>query len=53
MSTKVFQVKGPKEGFSKGVTVLKQLKTGDFLVGAGDGSVTIVKGKDSEFKRTK
>ena len=47
------QVKGPKENFSKGVTALCKLKTCDFLVGAGDGSVTIVKGRDAEFKRTK
>ena len=46
-------MKGPKENFSKGVTALCKLKTGDFLVGAGDGSVTIVKGRDAEFKRTK
>ena len=46
-------MKGPKENFSKGVTALCKLKTGDFLVGAGDGSITIVKGRDAEFKRTK
>jgi hypothetical protein len=39
-----FQVQGPKkELFSLGVTALALLKSGDFLVGAGDGEVALVK----------
>jgi hypothetical protein len=44
MRTRFFQVQGPKkELFSLGVTALALLKSGDFLVGAGDGEVALVK----------
>ncbi|XP_052071620.1 cilia- and flagella-associated protein 52-like [Mytilus californianus] len=44
MRTRLFQVQGPKkELFSKGVTSLALLKSGDFLVGAGDGEVALAK----------
>ena len=49
-----FQAHGPVKGrFSMGVTALKILKTGEILVGAGDGTVAIVKGREGKFKRTK
>ena len=41
--------------FSKGVTTIKLMKTGDILVGAGDGTVAVVKvvktAKSKEYKR--
>ncbi len=53
MTSYCFQKFGPKELFSLGVTSLCLLKSGDLLVGAGDGTVCVCKGKDSNFKRTK
>ncbi|KAK2193733.1 hypothetical protein NP493_7g04021 [Ridgeia piscesae] len=48
-----FQAHGPVKGrFSMGVTALKILKTGEILVGAGDGTVAIVNGREGKFKRT-
>ena len=49
-----FQTLGPeKEKFSLGVTALSLLKTGELLVGAGDGTVAIVRGMGGKFKKTK
>ena len=53
MVTNTFQVIGPeKEKFSLGVTSLIQLPSGEFLVGAGDGTVAVVGGADTRFKRS-
>lgn len=53
MVTNTFQVIGPeKEKFSLGVTSLVQLPSGEFLVGAGDGTVAVVGGADTRFKRS-
>lgn len=44
MKTQFFQVQGPKKDlFVLGVTSLALLKSGDFLVGAGNGEVALVK----------
>lgn len=44
MKTQFFQVQGPrKDLFIQGVTSLALLKSGDFLVGAGNGEVALVK----------
>ena len=43
MTSKNFQAKGPKECFSQGITALVYLKSEELLVGAGDGSVCVVK----------
>ena len=48
-----FQVSGPEKGkFSQGVTALALLKTGDLLIGAGDGTVAILGDRKKKFKRT-
>ena len=42
--TKLFSNYGPmKEKFSQGILSLQLMKTGDILVGAGDGTVAQVK----------
>lgn len=44
METRLFQHIGPdKEKFSLGVTALALLETGEFLVGAGDGTVQVMR----------
>ena len=53
-----FQTYGPEhkdKKFSLGVTTMALLKTGDIIVGAGDGTVSIVKGFNHKqpFQRTK
>ena len=53
MASNNFQVQGPKELFSLGVTALSLLPTGDLLVGTGDGTVAVVKDKTANFKKTK
>ena len=54
MSTFNFQLLGPeKDRFSLGVTALALLKSGELVVGAGDGTVCLVKGAADHFKRTK
>ncbi|XP_064617554.1 cilia- and flagella-associated protein 52-like [Liolophura sinensis] len=46
VKTKLYQFDGPpKDKFSLGVTALALLKTGEVLVGAGDGTVAVVKGE--------
>jgi len=51
--SRYFQALGPeKQKFSLGVTSLTHLKTGQILVGAGDGTVTVVGGMAQKFKRT-
>lgn len=53
MSTFNFQLLGPeKDRFSLGVTALALLKSGELVVGAGDGTVCLVKGAADHFKRT-
>lgn len=53
MVTNTFQVVGPeKEKFSLGVTSLLALPSGEFVVGAGDGTVAVVSGMEGRFKRT-
>ncbi len=43
MASKLFQEIGPEKGkFSQGVMAIDLLKTGEFIVGAGDGTVQIV-----------
>ncbi|XP_030639152.1 cilia- and flagella-associated protein 52 [Chanos chanos] len=45
MKTRLLNVFGPvKQKFSKGVNTLKVLKTGDLLVGSGDGMITLCSG---------
>ena len=62
MKSCFFQVHGPQpkkskngsEGpFSLGITAMKLLENGDFLVGAGDGTVSVCKGMEHKFKQTK
>jgi WD40 repeat protein len=54
MVTNTFQVVGPeKERFSLGITALVLLPSGEFLVGAGDGTIAIIGGAEARFKRTK
>jgi len=54
MVTNTFQLVGPeKDRFSQGVTSLAVLPSGEFVVGAGDGTICIVGGIESRFKRTK
>jgi hypothetical protein len=52
MKTKLLSKFGPqKSKFSLGVSSLVLLKTGDILVGTGDGVVALLKGED--FKKTR
>lgn len=57
MKTSTLNVIGPqKKMFSRGVQSLILVKTGghlELLVGAGDGTVAIVKDKSTKFQRTK
>lgn len=54
MSSFNFQAIGPdKNRFSLGVTALCLLKTGELLVGGGDGTVAVVRGMEGKFKKTK
>jgi hypothetical protein len=42
---------GPaKEKYSQGVKTIQILKTGDLLIGCGDGTVAIVKNNDKKEK---
>jgi len=53
MVSHIYQTLGPeKERFSLGVTALCLLKTGELLVGAGDGTIAIVQNMKKNFKRT-
>ena len=46
MKTRLFRHYGPqKEKFSQGIQALQILKTGDVLVGAGDGTVALLKSR--------
>jgi hypothetical protein len=50
MKTRLFRHYGPqKEKFSLGIQALQILKTGDALIGAGDGTVALLKGQS--YKR--
>ena len=50
MKTRLFRHYGPqKEKFSLGIQALQILKTGDVLVGAGDGTVALL--KSQTYKR--
>ncbi|XP_030062176.1 cilia- and flagella-associated protein 52 [Microcaecilia unicolor] len=52
VKSKLLNAYGPeKEKFSQGITALAVLKTGDFLVGSGDGKVSLCKG--TAFKAVK
>ena len=52
MKTKLLSKFGPqKSKFSLGVLSLVLLKTGDMLVGTGDGIVALLKGED--FKKVR
>jgi len=54
MVTNTFQLIGPeKDRFSQGVTSLVALPSGEFVVGAGDGTICVVGGMGTRFKRTK
>lgn len=58
IKTKLFSHYGPmKEKFSKGILALQLMKTGDILVGAGDGTVAVVNlvsgDKGTTYKKTK
>lgn len=59
MNTKFFQFLGPeKEKFKSGVTCLSLIKSGQLLVGSGDGEVALVQffnkvEKDSKNKKGK
>lgn len=56
LSTRILKQIGPQKNlFSLGITSLKVLPSGDILVGAGDGTIAVCKGLNSErnvFKRT-
>jgi hypothetical protein len=52
MGSKKFQTHGPKELFSLGVTSVTLLQNKELLIGTGDGTVAVLKGKDNAFKRT-
>ncbi|ELU13570.1 hypothetical protein CAPTEDRAFT_218269 [Capitella teleta] len=52
MASKKFQAHGPKELFSLGVTAVTLMQNKDLLIGTGDGTIAVVKGKDCNFKRT-
>uniref|UniRef100_A0A7S3LVG9 Cilia- and flagella-associated protein 52 n=1 Tax=Palpitomonas bilix TaxID=652834 RepID=A0A7S3LVG9_9EUKA len=39
LATKLFRCSGPKTHFSEGVNCITQMADGDFIVGAGDGTV--------------
>lgn len=45
---------GPKDNdlLGCGVLAIRILKTGEFLVGAGDGTVAIIKKEKEKFKKT-
>ena len=50
MKTRLFRHYGPqKEKFSLGIQALQILKTGDVLIGAGDGTVALL--KSQTYKR--
>uniref|UniRef100_F7ASK1 Cilia- and flagella-associated protein 52 n=2 Tax=Ciona intestinalis TaxID=7719 RepID=F7ASK1_CIOIN len=50
MKTKLVANYGPAKGkFSRGIADIKILKTGDLLVGAGDGTVALVKGNSDKY----
>ena len=50
MKTRLFRHYGPqKEKFSLGIQALQILKTGDVLIGAGDGTVALL--KSQSYKR--
>jgi len=54
MVSNTFQLVGPeKERFSQGVSSLAILPSGELVVGAGDGTVCVVGGMGSRFKRTR
>jgi len=54
MVSNTFQLVGPeKDRFSQGVTSLVSLPSGEFIVGAGDGTICVVGGVENRFKRTK
>ena len=53
MKTRLFRHYGPqKEKFSLGIQALQILKTGDVLIGAGDGTVALLKGQSYKRMRT-
>ena len=48
------RTKNGTEGlFEMGLTSMKLLENGDILVGAGDGTVAVVKGFEHKFKQTR
>ncbi|XP_029456180.1 cilia- and flagella-associated protein 52 [Rhinatrema bivittatum] len=52
LKSKLLNTYGPlKDKFSQGITALVRLKTGDFLVGSGDGKLSLC--KESSFKKVK
>ena len=52
MRTKLLYHYGPpKEKFSRGVSSMALLKSGEILVGAGDGTVATLRGEN--YKRVK
>ena len=54
MASNSFQMVGPeKDRFSQGVTGLALLPSGEFVVGAGDGTICVVGSMENRFKRTK
>nr|XP_033817632.1 cilia- and flagella-associated protein 52 [Geotrypetes seraphini]XP_033817633.1 cilia- and flagella-associated protein 52 [Geotrypetes seraphini]XP_033817634.1 cilia- and flagella-associated protein 52 [Geotrypetes seraphini]XP_033817635.1 cilia- and flagella-associated protein 52 [Geotrypetes seraphini] len=53
VKTKLLNTYGPeKEKFSQGITALAVLKTGDFLVGSGDGKISLCKGSAIKAVKT-
>lgn len=53
MTTFNFQLIGPeKDRFCLGISALALLRSGELVVGAGDGTVCLVKGMNEQFKRT-
>ncbi|XP_039271314.2 cilia- and flagella-associated protein 52-like [Styela clava] len=54
MKTKLLSNFGPAKGkFSRGLADMKILKTGDILVGSGDGTVALVKGTGEKYNKLK
>lgn len=57
MKSHLLKEHGPaKDKFSQGVKTIQILKTGDLLIGCGDGTVAIVKDSDKReklFRKTK
>lgn len=54
MKTQLLSNFGPVKGkFSRGIADMKILKTGDILIGSGDGTVALVKGTGDKYNKLK